>query len=170
MKKVVVGGEVYFYNDNDCEIMMIDHSTDECIWYFHSNEEVHITKDMELYSLLESFMNNEYEFSNDVLLNRKDQNKLIWYSDCYYNPDDEWSVASVSKLTIERTEFGFKIYCSRKLDDMLNRAHRIYGICFSPCGNGKYSKNKQTGLTLQDDFVLTIYQPLLKKNMVLKKV
>ena len=40
---------------------------------------------------------------------------------------------------------------------------------FVPAGNGKYSKNLNTGLTLQDDFVTCIYQPLLNKNKVLKK-
>ena len=170
MKKIVVGGEVYFYNDNDCEIMMIDHSTDECIWYFHSNEEVHITKDMELYSLLESFMNNEYEFSNDVLLNKKDQNKLIWYSDCYYNPDDEWSVDSVSCLNIERKDNYFNIWCIKKLYERINKKEKTHCIGFSPLMNGVFSRNVNTGLTLQDDFSTLIYQPLIKnKTKVLKK-
>ena len=52
---------------------------------------------------------------------------------------------------------------------MIDRPYKTYGICFSPAGNGKYSKNLATGLTLQDDFVSHIYQPLLNKNKVLKR-
>ena len=29
------------------------------------------------------------EFNDDILFNYKDANQLIWYSDCYYNPDDD---------------------------------------------------------------------------------
>ena len=108
--------------------------------------------------------------SADILIQfLKDSHKLIWHSDCYYNPDDEWSIASVSCLNIERNDFCFKIWCTKKLDEMLDRPYRTYGICFSPAGNGKYSKNLNTGLTLQDDFVTHIYQPLLNKNKVLKR-
>ena len=169
MKKIVSHKTIHFYDDENNEIMYIDHSTDECIWYFHSDNIINVTADMELYNLLYIFMNNYYDFGDDILQNYKDSNKLIWHSDCYYNPDDKWSIASVSCLNIERNSFGFKIWCTKKLDEMLDRPHKTYGICFSPAGNGKYSKNLNTGLTLQDDFVTCIYQPLLNKSKVLKR-
>lgn len=34
MKKVVCGSTIRFF-DGDCEKMYIDHSLDECIWYFY---------------------------------------------------------------------------------------------------------------------------------------
>ena len=169
MKKIVSHKTIHFYDDENNEIMYIDHSTDECIWYFHSDNIINVTADMELYNLLYIFMNNYYDFGDDILQNYKDSNKLIWHSDCYYNPDDKWSIASVSCLNIERNNFCFKIWCTKKLDEMLDRPHKTYGICFSPAGNGKYSKNLNTGLTLQDDFVTCIYQPLLNKSKVLKR-
>lgn len=52
---------------------------------------------------------------------------------------------------------------------MLDRPYKTYCISFSPSGNGKYTKNLNTGLTLQDNFVTHIYQPLLNKNKVLKR-
>ena len=170
MKKIIIDKTIYFYDDNNKEIMYIDYSSDECIWFFHSKSIINVTEDMELYSLLDNFMNNYYEFSDDVLLNYKDKNHLIWYSDCYYNPDDEWSIASVSCLNIERNDFCFRIKCTKKLDEIIDRSHKNFVICFSPAGNGKYSKNLNTALTLQDDFVTHIYQPLLNKNKVLKKL
>ena len=114
-------------------------------------------------------MNNYYDFGDEILQNYKDSNKLIWHSDCYYNPDDKWSIASVSCLNIERNDNCFKIWCTKKLDEIIDRPYKTYGICFSPAGNGKYSKNLATGLTLQDDFVIHIYQPLLNKNKALKR-
>jgi len=168
MKKVINDKTIYFYDEENNELMYMDHSTDDCVWYFHSGSIITVTNDMELYNLLDSFMNHYYEFNDEVLPNYKDNNKLIWYSDCYYNPDNEWSIASVSCLNIERNDSCFKIWCTKKIDKLIDRPHKSYGICFSPAGNGKYSKNLNTGLTLQDDFVTHIYQPLLNKNKLLK--
>ena len=169
MKKVINDKTIYFYDENDNEIMYIEHSTDECIWFFQTDSVISIEEDTELYSLLDNFMKESYEFSDDYLKNIKDKNRLVWYSDCYYNPDDDWSIASVSVLNIKRDESSFKVWCTKKLDELINRNSKTYGICFSPAGNGKYSRNISTGLTLQDDFVTHIYQPLLNKNKVLKK-
>lgn len=169
MRKVVENNNIYFYDNNDCEIMYMDHSLDECIWYFYSDDVILVTPDMELYSVLDNFMNQEYIFPNDTLLNYKDKNKLVWHSDCYYNPDDEWSIASVSCLNIEKAEEGFKIWCTKKLDEMIDRTNKSYCISFSPSGNGNYNRNLKTGYTLQDDFVRMVYQPLLQKAKVLKK-
>ena len=112
MKKIIQGKTIYFYDELDIEIMYIDYSTDECIWYFNTDKVININKDMELYKILDNFMKNNYIFANDILLNYKDDNKLVWYSDCYYNPFDEWSVDSVSCLNIERKNDSFNIWCT----------------------------------------------------------
>lgn len=169
MKKKLEGKTIYFIDENDQEIMFIDYSTDECIWHFSSADVITITKDMELYDFLNNFMENSYVFSDDILQNYKDQNNLIWYSDCYYDPNNEWSIAGVSCLHIEKKNSNFNIWCTKKLDEKINRRHKFYGISFSPCGNGKYSKNINTGTTLQDDFVVEVYQKLLTPNKTLKK-
>lgn len=169
MKKIIKGKTVYFYDDKNEEIMYIDHSTDECIWFFNSEKVVRINKDSELYELLNDLMDNNYEFQNDDLENYKDENTLTWYSDCYYDPDDEWSLASVSCLHIKKEEDCFSVWPTKKLDEMINRKHKTYGICFSPAGNGKYSKNMRTATFLQDDFVTMVYHKLLERNKVLKK-
>lgn len=169
MKINVRNKTIYFYDLENNELMYIDYSVDDCIWYFNSDKIINVTKDMELYKFLDNFMNNYYKFNDKILVNYKDNNKLIWYSDCYYNPEDKWSIASVSCLNIERKDLGFIIWCEKKLDAMIDRPHKTYGICFSASGNGKYSKNIKTGFTLQDDFVNNIYFPLLNKHKVLKK-
>ncbi|MGM9877566.1 MAG: hypothetical protein ACI33S_02850 [Bacilli bacterium] len=83
MKKVISNKTIHFYDDKNNEIMYIDHSSDECIWYFYSDAVINVTEEMELYHLLDSFMNNYYDFNDEILPNYKNSNKLIWHSDCY---------------------------------------------------------------------------------------
>ena len=106
----------------------------------HTGNTINITLNMELYDVLDDFMKNIYVFNNDILKNYKDDDKLIWYS-YYYDPYDEWSTACVSCLSIERQDFWFKIWCTKKLDEIIDRPHKSQAIGFSPELNGKYSKN-----------------------------
>lgn len=166
MKKVINGSSIEFWNEEKNEkVMYIDYSTDECAWYFHDSSEITITKDMELFGLLENIMRQQYRFNNDeLLLNYKDNNKLVWYSDCYYNPDDEWSINNVSCLTINYLNGTFILKCIKPLNDIFGKIDCPNIIVFSPLGNGKYAKNINSGLTLQDDIVMMVYQELLKKE------
>lgn len=168
MKKIINNNTVSFYDDNN-EIMYLDHSYDECIWYFDTDRSIVVKPGDELYSGIDLFMKQSYVFGDEVLKSYKTKDKLVWFSDCYYNPDDSWSIDSVSCLTIERKEDSYVLSCSKKLDEVINRANKSYCIAFSPAGNGKFSRNIETGLTLQDDFVLMIYRPLFEKNKILKK-
>ena len=166
MKKVIKESRIEFWDEETNKIIMyIDYSTDECIWYFSDSNEITITNDMELFEPIKELMSQQYIFNDDgVLKDCKDNNKLIWYSDCYYNPDNEWSRDSVSYLTIECIDGGFTLKCIKPLDNMIDRASSLHVIAFSPLGNGKYTKNIESGLTLQDDFVINVYQKLLKEN------
>lgn len=163
MKKVIRGKAIYFYDEKDNEIMHMDFSIDECIWFFESAGTIKITPDMELYEPLSDFMQQEYVFPKSILQNSKDNNSLVWYSDCYYDPDDEWSRDSVSCLHIDRRDDSFELWCTKELDKKFERPHRTYCICFSPCGNGNHSQNINTGATLQTDFVTHVYQTLMFK-------
>ena len=169
MHKVVTDTKISFYDNSNTAIMYIDYLADECVWYFNNNEVITITEDMELFELLKSIMSQQYKFNDDeILKSYKSNNKLIWYSDCYYNPDDEWSRNSVSYLTIEFVNDDFKLQCTKPLDDMIDRGTESHVIGFSPLGNGKYARNIKSGLMLQDDFVLLVYQNLLKNDKVKK--
>lgn len=169
MKKIINGSRINFCDNNNNEIMYIDYSTDECIWCFNDNNVINISEDMELFECLMYLMNQQYTFSNDKILRSfKKDNIIVWYSDCYYNPDDEWSIKSVSYLTIEYVNNVFKLCCVKPLDKIIDRKQKFHCICFSPCGNGKYVKNNSSGLTLQDDFVFGVYHKLLKQEKVKK--
>ena len=169
MHKVINGTKISFYDDSDNETMYIDYSSDECVWYFNSSEVATITEDSALFEPIKNIMLQQYEFdNNEVLHSYKDDNKLVWYSDCYYNPDDEWSINSVSYLTIEFIDGVYKLKCTKPLDEIIDRKNKSYVIGFSPLGNGRYAKNIETGLTLQDDFVQQVYQKLLKNEKIRK--
>ena len=172
MQYKIIDKTIYFYNNDGVEIMYIDYSTDECIWHFSSSDVIEITSDNVLYPMLVQFMNQNYIFFNEVLENKKEENKLLWFSDCYFNPDDAYSVASVSSLNIEYKDDIFYVWCNKELDKKIKRPNQYHSICFSPCGNGQYSRNIDTGLTLQDDFVSIVYHSLIslmKKQKTLKK-
>ena len=168
MRKIINGSRIEFINvDTNEMVMYIDYTTDECIWYFNNSELITITKDMYLFELLKNIISQQYKFNEDeILKSYKSDNKLIWYSDCYFNPDDEWSRNSVSYLTIEYIDGVFKLKCTKPLDNMIDRKEKSHVIAFSPLGNGKYTKNIESGLTLQDDFVIMVYQKLLKREKV----
>lgn len=168
MRKIINGSRIEFINEDTNEtVMYIDYPTDECIWYFNNSELITITKDMDLFELLKNIISQQYNFNEDeILKSYKANNKLVWYSDCYYNPDDEWSRNSVSYITIEYIDGVFKLKCTKPLDNMIDRKEKSHVIAFSPLGNGKYTKNIESGLTLQDDFVIMVYQELLKREKV----
>ncbi len=168
MKKVIKGSRIEFFsNETDEIVMYIDYPIDECIWCFSNSDEIYLSKSEELFELIKELMSQQYIFNdNAVLKSYKDNNKLVWYSDCYYNPDDEWSRNSVSYLTIIYEDNAIRLKCTKLLDEMIERKDKSHVIAFSPSGNGKFAKNINTGMTLQDDFVINVYQELLKKEKI----
>lgn len=110
MKKIINNSRISFYDDNEKEIMYIDYLIDELVWYFNSDNVVTITEDMELFKMINFLMSQQYIFNNEeTLKSYKNDNKLVWYSDCYYNPNDEWNIKSVSYLNIEYIDNSFKL-------------------------------------------------------------
>lgn len=163
MEFYIEDNRIFFANEADEPIMIIDYSTDECIWYFYSNNIIEVDDTTNLYKCLLQFMSQQYEFSTtDSFNDYKDEKLLIWHSDCYYNPDDDWSIKSVSKLNIKYENNCFKIWCEKPLDEIIDRSNKTHAIGFSPLGNGRFSRNTDTNTTLQDDFVTFVYQPLKK--------
>ena len=152
-----------FY-DQDKKIMSMGFHFDEFVWTFYGSEPINVQKDSYLYEPLEYIMNQDYVFYDNDLGCYKDENKLVWYSDCYYNPDDKYSVMDVNRMTIERKDDSFSISCVKPLDEVFSRLNCTYVIAFSPSGNGKLVKNKLTNTNLQDDIVNHIYFGLLEKN------
>lgn len=122
---------------------------------------------MELFEPLKELMNQQYVFGNDeILKSYKKDNKLVYYSDVSCNPSDEWSVKEVSYLTLEYIDNSFKLWCVKPLDEIIDREKKYHCICFSPAGNGRYSRNVLTGFTLQSDFIIMVYHKLIKSGKI----
>lgn len=170
MKEIINGQRVEFYDEEGNELMYLDFVPSYYLWCFNSSNVITITEDMELYRTLDEFMKQEYEFNDSSLLqNYKDENQLRWYSDCYYNPDDEFSYKDVSYLNIKRINNTFQIWCIKPLDEIISRPEEFHVIGFAPCSNGVYSRNPSTGLTLQDEFILKVYRPLINSKKLAQK-
>ena len=152
-----------FYDKNKI-IMSMGFHYDEFVWTFYERDAINVQKDSYLYEPLEYIMNQDYVFYDNDLRCFKDENKLVWFSDCYYDPDDEYSVKNVNYMTIERKDDSFEISCVKPLEEEFGGLDYPYVIIFSPAGNGKYAKNIKTGTNLQDDIVNHIYFRLLEKN------
>ena len=169
MEKTRDKSKILFSVDEEVKMTM-DFASDEFVWFFNSNDLITITKDTNLYYYLEYIMDQDYTFSNDgPLKDYKDKNKLVWYSDCSYRPEDIWSISSISYLTIERKKDSFEIFPTKPLDNIVNRQNKDHCIAFSPAGNGKYALNNDTGTTLQDDIVIHVYQRMMEKPKQKKK-
>ena len=96
MKKLIKEKTIYFYDENDEEIMYIDHTTDECIWFFNSDRLVTINLDDELYELLNNLMDNTYQFiNNDLIEWQKNFSKMNYYIK-EYNLIASWSAFATS--------------------------------------------------------------------------
>lgn len=168
MKKIISNTKITYLGEENNELFYIDYSFDECIWCFNTNQKITIEQSSELYDVLNEFMINNYTFYENELGDYKDDNKLVWHSDCYYNPDDRLSVMDVSTLFIEKNNDAYIIWCEKPIDKLLNKITNFFVIGFSPLGNGRYNSNLETGATLQDDFVIQVYQKILQSK-VLKK-
>ncbi len=168
MKKVIDGSKIEFLiEESDEVIMYMDYFADECVWFFKDSNEVIITDDMELFEPLKELMEQQYNFSSDdVFKCYKKGNELVWYSDCYCNPNDEWDIKSVSYLTITCESNYIKLKCTKPLDMEVPRKSKTHVIAFSPSFNGRFARNINTGSTLQDDFISKVYQALLDKEII----
>ena len=170
MHKEINGTMISFLDENNNEIMYIDFPNDECIWYFDNSDEIEITEDMDLYNPLKNIMSENYLFiEKEPLKSYKDNNKLVWYSDCYYNPNSEMSKSNVSFLTINYIDNKFKLKCTKPIYNIIKRRKQYHVIAFSPLGNGRSTINLDTNTSLQDDFVKMVYLELLNKEKVKSK-
>ena len=169
MEKIINGTRISFCM-NGVEKMEMGFYGDEFVWFFRDSDVVSVTKDMELYHLLDHLLSQKYTFSNSTLLrDYPDSDRILWYSDCYYNPDDDLSVKGISFLTIRRAKEEIQLFCTKPLDEIIKREKKYHAISFSTGGNGKFSRNHETGATFQDDFVQNVYYRLLDSNKVKKR-
>jgi len=134
-----------------------------------SDTPVEITnEDGTLYQNLEWLMKQNYLFSHPYA--SKDENHLLWLSDQSVDLEDAEEVKRVSRMLIERKDDSFTCSCLNPFLNEMGVKCRDFVVCFSPCGNGYYTKNKETGRMLQDEVVMVFQNTLQGINMNQKKV
>lgn len=131
-------------------------------------EPILITKDFDefLFMNLKQLLENEYVFDNTGL-SYKNGNKIVWFSDqcCDIEVEDETN--KISRLILEMINEQIFISTYNPFFDKYNIKRRI--VSFSPCFNGFYSKNINTGLCFQDDISIAFYKTLICEYDVPKK-
>lgn len=141
----------------------------EFIIHFYTKNKVVITKELDecLYLNLKELLENNYFFRHSNLSYQKD-NKIVWFSDCYCNIEDEEERSRVSRLIIENIDDQIHLSYENPFYEKYN-INRDGVIAFSPAGNGFYSRNEKTGLTFQDDIVWAFYKTLVKEYVKSKR-
>lgn len=143
-------------------ILEMKYIADEFVWMINNDSIIIDCSNSILYDELCRIMNNNYFFQNNIPC-YKDNNKLIWLSDQYCDIEDKDSLSRINRLMIERRDDKFYIKVYNPFFEKNNIKRLYYTIIFSPLFNGYYSKNIDSGLSLQDDFCL-MYQRLLRSK------
>lgn len=169
MKKIINNDVIEFYDDNNL-IIKIGFISDELVLQVLSDSIININAESELYGCLNDIFNQNYDFGENYLGDVKNEKKLIWHSDCYFNPEYDYSIKRISCLNIIFEEKIFKVWCNNPINELFNKKNNYFCICFSPNGNGRYARNIESNMSLQDDFVFKIYNKLKEKTNVKKLV
>lgn len=156
-----VNNEVIEYIVDDKIIIQMYYVGDEFVWILHSKNIV-INNDSELYNELCNIMNNNYIFQDNIPSFKK-FDMLVWLSDQYCDVDDIESINRVNRFIIKKLNDSFLISVSNPFCEENNINKNSYLVSFSPLFNGFYSRNLDSGLTLQDDFCM-MYHNLLNMN------
>lgn len=149
-------GILYFYKDATDLIMEMKFVADEFCFVVHTDKKIVLTKDnidKNFYSLLENFMKNKYKFGDTKSF--KNDNYLKWYSDCYWDIENDPNLSRVSYLEIISNSDAIEIQAHNTSRYIKTNSSCI---CFSPAGNGQYVVNEETGAYLQNDLVINVYQ------------
>ena len=160
----VNGDRVEIFNNDDLVIEMF-FIADEFVWIINSNNIV-IDKDNEFYNYISRIMNNNYVFQSGIPSMKSDF-VLVWLSDQYCDIENSDELDRINRLVIEKYEDYFIIRVVNPFLEKMNINRKNYMISFSPLFNGYFSKNVDSGLSLQDDFCI-MYQNIRNKGRVLK--
>lgn len=160
----VNGDRVEIFNNDDLVIEMF-FIADEFVWIINSNNIV-IDKDNEFYNYISRIMNNNYVFQSGIPSMKSDF-VLVWLSDQYCDIENSDELDRINRLVIEKYDNYFIIRVVNPFLEKMNINRKNYMISFSPLFNGYFSRNVDSGLSLQDDFCI-MYQNIRNKGRVLK--
>ena len=156
-------------HDNYKIVLEMKFISDEFVCIINTDDKIEITKELDecFYEYLSRFMENRYLFNTPY--SSKTPDKLVWLSDQCFNTDNPSEVNLANRLVIEKSENGFNISYQNPFFQSLGIKKASHLIAFSPDGNGHWSKNIETDLTLQTEFVIMVNNILRKKEIKEKR-
>lgn len=168
IKRNIQNKKIYLTEDDQILLQTGKLGADFII-HFHTKNKVIITKELDesLYFNLKELLENNYFFGHSDLSYQTD-NKIVWFSDCYCDIEDEEERSRISRLIIEKISNQIELSYKNPFYEKYN-INRDGVIAFSPAGNGLYSRNEKTGLTFQDDIVWAFYKILVNDYVKPKK-
>ena len=155
--------------DNDEILLQTGKLGADFVIHFYKKNKVVITKELDeyLYLNLKGLLKNNYFFNNDPLSYQTD-NKIVWFSDCYCNIEDEEERSRISRLIIEYVDNQIELSYENPFYEKYN-IKRDGVIAFSPAGNGFYSRNMKTDLSFQDDIIMAFNKTMMCEYIKTKR-
>ena len=142
--------------EKDKEVLSMSYIFDEFVWKVNPMAPVIITKQVDevFYNNLINLFDNEYLFNMDEKLSNKSKNKIKWLSDQNVDLDNVAEIDKITRLVIEKKEDKVYIYVINPFYNGMGIVKDFYTVAFSPLGNGYCTKNKETGMSFQDDMAM----------------
>jgi len=157
-----------YIQQNDKKLIEFGFVGDEFVIIFYTDQMVPISRsvDPEFYDSYQKLLLNSYELSPSF--SHQEEGRIVWFSDGYCDLGDKWQTDVKSRLCIEQREDQLVFSSINPFFDQYPYQNNPRVIILSPAGNGHYSRNRDTNMTLQDD-VIAIHGNLLQKNKRLEK-
>lgn len=162
---------VELLNEQEELLLEQQYHCDEFLWIIRTNKPIVLERETNeiMYDKLDKIMSSNYIFQEGIP-SQKTKNKLVWLSDQYCNLEDEDALKRINRLIIEKINDAFHISVHNPFLEELKINKNIYVIAFSPLFNGYFSRNQETGLTLQDDFAIMFNEILHNNPQTIKRL
>ena len=140
---------------------------DEFCLFFHTPHVVIKKEENEsFYSSFETLLNQSYQFSHPY--SYQDENTLVWLSDVSGDLEDPEEADRISRMILHREGDTLSFTLQRPFLEKIGVPVRDGAVAFSPAGNGCYTKNKETGKTLQNEMIECFWN-CLESNKIKEK-
>lgn len=142
--------QMHFIGDNGLKKMTFQFIDDDfAVILFADSLTIAKADDEEFYNQFSKLFDNKYIFRDKYSFSK--DNIISWVSDEYTGQKDD--IDSHNILTMIRGKNYIYFDCKNKDMEAKGRRNQMPIIYFSPLGGGRYSRNVNTGYSLQDDII-----------------
>lgn len=142
--------QMHFIGDNGLKKMTFQFVEDDfAIILFSDSLTIRREDDEEFYNQFSKLFDNKYLFRDNYSFSK--DNVISWVSDEYTGEKDD--INSHNILTMIRGKNYIFFDCKNKEHEEKGRINQMPIVYFAPLGTGRYSRNANTGCSLQDDII-----------------